>query len=212
MSESGSPFVPNAALAGFAGAGILAAAADSLGKGLVLGIGASLCALVLAATIPALRSLVPDRLRAPSALSLAAALASLYSLALRAYSPATSESLGIFLPLLAVNCLDMHVLRRASLSQERVRSRDEGEERARFLGLAREALGYLLAAALVGALREAAGSGTISLPTPGGDFRIILSDAAPARLFVAPAGGFLLLGSMAAIYRLVLRWRGRRIP
>jgi Na+-translocating ferredoxin:NAD+ oxidoreductase subunit E len=201
MDERLKPFVPNPVMGGLLGLCPLVAAADSFADGAVIGLGAALSALALGALLPLLRGVLPQRLRSPVAFILAASLAALYSVGVEAYSPALASGLGLYLPLTAVNCIIIATLRHSL--------RDEGSP---FPWLLPTAAGYLLVALILSGLREFLGAGTLTLPSPGSPSAIAFTQAPPLRLLVAPAGGFMLLGCFAALYRFVLRIKGRRIP
>lgn len=207
MSDREAPFTPNPVLGGLLGLGPLAAAARSLSEGLVLGLGAALCALILGAAIPPLRRQLPERFRAPASLLLAAALALLYGLAIEAYFPVSAAGLGIYLSLLAVNCLSLQAIRLSARQSDR-----KIDSPVRYGIVARGAGSYFLVACFLGAIRELLGLGTLSLPGIGPDHvLLVISSEAPLRILATPAGGFLLLGFMTALYRAALRSRGRRI-
>jgi Na+-translocating ferredoxin:NAD+ oxidoreductase RnfE subunit len=70
---------------------------------------------------------------------------------------------------------------------------------------------FFITAACVGGLREIIGLGTLTLPTPGlTPSRIEVTDFAPLRILVSPAGGFILLGFFIAAYRAILGVGGRK--
>ncbi len=201
-------FVPNPIFAGLVGICPLVAASRSLAEGIVYGLGAALCALLLGAVVPATRAIIADRLQAPATIALSAAAALAYASCARAYSPPIAAGLWIYLPLLAVSGLSLSTLRRSSTP--------EGlgpDGSSRFAQVALEALMFLLTAAFVGGFREILGLGTLTLPTPGiSPARLELVDFAPARMLVSPAGGFILLGFLVAAYRGMVRARGRSQP
>jgi len=202
MEARREPFTPDPLLGALIGLCPVVAASDSLADGVILGLGAALSALVLGLSLPSLKSLMPARLRSPMAFALAAGLAALYGLAAEAYSPLLAKGLGIYLPLVAVNCLVLASLRRGLRP---------GEDSA--LGLAATVFLYFLVSVLVAGLREVLGAGSLTLPTPGLSPRsLVILESPPLRLLVAPAGGFMVLGCLAAAYRLVQRVRGRRLP
>jgi len=212
MSDRAKPFIPNPVLGGLMGLGPLAVAARSLADGIVLGLGAALSSLALGALLPALRSRLPERFRAPASLALSTFLAMVYGLAVEIYLPIETSGLWIYLPLLAVNCLCLHSIRLSASPSER-----GPEKKGSFGTIAQEATGYLVIACALGAFREACGLGTLTLPnlgstSGGGIMRIVFAPEPPLRLLAAPAGGFITLGLMTAVYRLALRIRGRRIP
>jgi electron transport complex protein RnfE len=206
MSDNREGFVPNPLLTGLVGICPLIAAAKSLAEGVVYGLGAAFCAVSLGALVPLLRGVVADRLRAPATLALSAALALSYSLCVGIYSPTIASGLWIYLPLLAVSGLSLSVLRRTYVNGSL-----GPDGRSRFGPIALEAFMFLLTASFVGGLREIAGLGTLTLPTPGLALeRVAISDFAPLPMLVSPAGGFILLGFIVAAYRSIVRTAGRR--
>ena len=218
MSDRDSPFSPDPVLGSLLGLGPLAVAARSLAEGLILGFGAALCALVLGAAIPPLRRQLPERFRAPASLILSTALALLYGLAAEAYFPVASAGLWLYLPLLAVNCLSLQAIRLSArqVARQAALQGEEGYQPVdvplRFAIVLKGAGSYLVLASALGAFRELFGIGSLTLPGFGPDrFVLTLSSEAPLRLLVTPAGGFLLLGFLTALYRAILRARGRRI-
>jgi len=208
MKSERAAYVPNPVFGGLLGICPLVAAANSLVNGFVLGAGAALSVAVLVAFLPLIQGFVPDRLRAPASLALAAGLALLVAAGVEALSPAVARALGVYLPLIAVSCVSLHALRRAPAATDLMRGESTGAFGAGSLLV--EAALYFGAATFIGAVRELAGSGTLSFPMPGSQaFLFSLGDSSPARLFAAPAGGFLVLGCLAAAYRAILRARKR---
>jgi Na+-translocating ferredoxin:NAD+ oxidoreductase subunit E len=206
MSEPKEGFVPNPVFAGLVGICPLIAVSKSLAEGIVYGLGAALSALILGAVIPPLRGVVADRLQAPVNLALSTALAISYGFCAALYSPSIAASLWIYLPLLAVSGLSLTTLRRSSAP-----GRFGPDGQSRFGTIVVEAILFLLTAAFISALREIIGLGTLTFPTPGLEpSRLILTDYAPSRIFISPAGGFILLGFLVAGYRWILRIGGRK--
>lgn len=206
MSIEKEGFVPNPILAGLIGICPIVAAAKSLAEGVAYGLGAALCAILLGLLIPPARSFLPDRLQAPASLALSAALALLYGFCLGIYSPALAAGLWIYLPLLAASGLSLVALRLSSFS-----SRSGPDGQSRLLVISLQSGWFLITSAFVGALREILGLGTLTIPTPGISLsRIAVMDCAPLRMLVSPAGGFILLGFLVALYRVTLRASGRK--
>lgn len=206
MSEGKDGFVPNPVLAGLVGICPLIAVSRSLAEATVYGLGAAFCSIVLGAVAPPLRSVIADRLQAPAMLALSAALALVYGFCARIYSPAIAAGLWIYSPLLAVSGLSLSTLRRSSLPG---RIGPDGQSRLGAVTL--EAVMFLFSAAFIGAAREIAGLGTLTLPLPGLP-RIYVADFAPLRILVSPSGGFILLGFVIAAYRTLARVSGRKLP
>jgi electron transport complex protein RnfE len=206
MRARSSVFMPNPLLAGTLGICPLVAADRSLPEGLALGLGAALCSLALGAVAAPSRSIVPDRLRSLFSLALSAAIALLYSFGVEAYSPSVAEGLGIFLPLLSVSALSLHTLRRSAAGMGTAASRE------RYSSIVKEAVVFLATAVLLGAAREALGPGSLTIPLPR-DGELVLAELpfSSIRTLASPAGGFMLIGCLAAAYKVVLRRSGRKI-
>ena len=206
MSFKKEGFVPNPILAGLIGICPLVVAAKSLAEGAAYGLGAALCAFLLGLLIPPARVFLPDRLQAPASLALSAALALIYGFCLEMYSSALAAGLWIYLPLLAASGLSLVALR---LSSSASRSGPDGQSRLAVIAL--QSAWFLVTSACVGAARELLGLGTLTIPTPGPSLsRIAVADFAPLRILVSPAGGFILLGFLVALYRVTLRASGRK--
>jgi electron transport complex protein RnfE len=206
VSDTKEGFVPNPVLTGLVGICPLVAAAKSLTEGLVYGLGAALCASALAAIVPLLKPAIADRLKAPATLALSAVLALSYAACVRIYSPTIAAGLWIYLPLLAVSGLSLSVLRRTSSN-----GRFGSDGRSRFGAIALESLLFFITASFVGGMREIVGLGTLTLPTPGLSLTCVaITDFAPLRILVSPAGGFIVLGFIVAIYRSTVRMGGRK--
>jgi electron transport complex protein RnfE len=206
MSFEKEGFVPNPILAGLIGICPLVVAAKSFAEGAAYGLGATLCALLLGLLIPPARDFLPDRLQAPASLAISAALALIYALCLGMYSPALAAGLGIYLPLLAVSGLSLVALRLSSFP-----SRSGPDGQSRLAVIAMQSAWFLVTSACVGAAREILGLGMLTIPTPGASLsRIAVADFSPLRILVSPAGGFILLGFLVALYRVTLRASGRK--
>ncbi len=209
MSAGREGFIPNPVFAGLVGICPLIAASRSLAEATIYGLGAALCALLLGAVALPLKSVIPDRLQAPSMLALSCSAALVYGYCAKIYSPAIAAGLWIYLPLLAVSGLSLGVLRRSSTSTDRIGP----DGQSRFGAVAFEAVMFLFTAAIFGGARELIGLGTLTLPVPGlNPSRIQLEDFAPLRLLVSPAGGFILIGFAVAAYRSIIRVSGRKLP
>lgn len=208
MSASREAFIPNPVFAGLVGICPLVAVSRTLAEATIYGLGAALCALLLGAVALPLKSVVPDRLQAPSMLVLSCSAALVYGYCARIYSPVIAAGLWIYLPLLAVSGLSLGVLRRYSATSDRIGP----DGQSRFGAIALEAGMFLLTAAIFGGARELIGMGTLTLPIPGLPSRIQLADFAPLRMLVSPAGGFILIGFAVAAYRSIIHVSGRKLP
>ncbi len=169
------------------------AVSDLVSKALGLGVGVILVLLAAVAAARLLRPIIPERLQPFVWLVLVAALVSLVDLAMQAWLPALRQQLGIYLQLLAVNCLILGLVERLARSRSLSRS----------LWLAAgQGTGFALALVLIALVREVLGSGTITLfPLGGfeGVLRIPVLSQYPARAVSLAAGALLVLGYLAAL-------------
>lgn len=161
-----------------------------------IGMGTSvLIVLVLSNTIISLiKNFVPNNIRIPIYITVIATLVTLLQIVLSIFLPALYDSLGIYLPLIVVNCI---VLGRAEAyaSQNPVKQ-------SLYDGLA-TGLGFLFALAIIGFFRELLGTGSVSLL----HFSILGPDEAMA-ILVQPSGAFLIFGMLAWIANTVKSKKG----
>lgn len=137
--------------------------------------------------ISAIKNLVPDKIRIPVYIVVIATFVTLLQMLMQAYAPALNESLGIFIPLIVVNCI---LLGRAEAFASRhnvVSSIADG------IGAG---LGFTVALTLLGACREFLGSGSIASLS-------IFPESSGALLFILAPGAFIMLGFLIAAYRYI---------
>jgi electron transport complex protein RnfE len=135
-----------------------------------------------------------------------------FELILLAFVPDESASLGIYVPLIAVNCI---VLERFAASGNREPVRNIGRDIAKSLqesgGLG---VGFAISLIAISLVRETLGSGTITLFPIGsfaGTIEVGNVSLAPARALAYAGGGLLCLGYLAGAARLLGRLKGRRL-
>ena len=163
-------------------------------NGLGMGIAATVVLVCSNALVSLLRKVIPDKVRIPAYVLIIATFVTLVEMLLRKFVPALYDALGIYLPLIVVNCI---ILARAEAFAS---TNKVGDSVLDGLGMG---LGFTLALMLLGVIREFLGAGTFFTGSFGGaDFGVTLG-AMPdyaMSVFVLPAGGFLTLGLvMAAI-------------
>lgn len=149
-----------------------------------MGLAATVVLLCSNVTISALRKVIPDAVRIPAYIVLIAGFVTLVQMLIRAFSPALNEALGIYLPLIVVNCI---ILGRAEMFANKnpvVASALDG------IGMG---LGFTLALFAMASVREIFGNGTFfGMPLP------ILYENNISILTLAP-GGFFVFGCMIAL-------------
>lgn len=163
-------------------------------NGLGMGVAATVVLVCSNALVSLLRRVIPDKVRIPAYVLIIATFVTLVEMLLRKFVPALYDALGIYLPLIVVNCI---ILARAEAFAS---TNKVGDSVLDGLGMG---LGFTLALVLLGVIREFLGSGTFFVGSFGdAEFGVTLGDMPDYAMsvFVMPAGGFLTLGLvMAAI-------------
>ena len=160
------------------------------------GIGMGISVLIILTcsniVISLLRKIIPPKIRIACYIVVIAGFVTMVDLLLQAYLPSLSESLGVFIPLIVVNCI---ILGRAEAFASK------NSVGASLLDGIFQGIGYTVALIIMCVVRELLGSGTIlggfSFINNGGGIRVI-PEVYPALLVVLPVGGFLTLGCLIA--------------
>ena len=162
----------------------------SLFNGIGMGLAVTIITICSNVLISALRKVIPSQIRIAAYITIIAGFVTVVDLLLKAFIPALSESLGVFIPLIVVNCM---VLGRA----EGFASKN-GVLASAVDGLC-QGIGYTVALVITCVIRELLGSGTFGggLLNGGEGIRII-PEGIPAMQMVMPVGGFLVLGFVIA--------------
>ena len=134
--------------------------------------------------ISCIKQLTPDKVRIPVFVVVIATFVTILQLLVKAYMPEVDKSLGIFIPLIVVNCIILGRAEAFACKNTPLASVCDG------IGIG---LGFTLALTLLGAVREILGAGSI-LGIP------LLPDTTHVLLFVLPPGAFITLGYLVAIF------------
>ena len=163
----------------------------SLFNGIGMGLAVTIITICSNILISALRKVIPSQIRIAAYITIIAGFVTIVDLFLQAYIPALAESLGVFIPLIVVNCM---VLGRAEAFASK-----NGVLASAVDGLC-QGIGYTVALVIVCVIRELLGSGTFGggLLGPGGAGITIIPQPFPAMQMVMPVGGFLILGVVLA--------------
>ena len=146
--------------------------------------------------ISAIKNLIPDMVRIPSFIVVIASFVTLLQMIMQAYVPALYATLGLFIPLIVVNCIVLGRAEAFAAKNNPVASLFDG------LGMG---LGFTLAITLLSCIRELLGSGTIF------GTRFMPEWFEPMAIAVQPAGGFILLGlTLAAVTAISARTQKRK--
>ncbi len=165
------------------------------------GIGMGLCVTIILicsnVVISLLRKVIPSKIRIAAYVVVIAGFVTIVDLLMQAYLPALSESLGIFIPLIVVNCI---ILGRAEAFASK------NSVAASALDGVFQGLGYTIVLVIMCVVRELLGSGTFGggiLGVDGAGIRI-LPEQFPAMMMILPVGGFLTLGVLIAVVQYFL--------
>ena len=163
----------------------------SLFNGIGMGLAVTVILTCSNILISALRKVIPNQIRIAAYIVIIAGFVTIVDLALKAFIPALSASLGVFIPLIVVNCI---VLGRAEAFASK-----NGVLASAVDGIC-QGIGYTVALVIVCVIRELLGSGTFGggLLGPGGAGIRIIPEQFPAMQIVMPVGGFLVLGFVLA--------------
>ena len=163
----------------------------SLFNGIGMGLAVTVITICSNVLISALRKVIPNQIRIAAYITIIAGFVTMVDLFLQAYIPALASSLGVFIPLIVVNCM---VLGRAEAFASK-----NGILASAVDGLC-QGIGYTVALVVVCVIRELLGSGTFGggLLGPGGAGIQIIPQPFPAMQIVMPVGGFLVLGFVLA--------------
>ena len=170
-------------------------------NGLGMGIAVTIILTLSNIIIAAIRNIVPDKIRIAMFIVVIAGFVTMVDLLLQAFVPALSESLGVFIPLIVVNCI---ILGRAESF-----SYKNGVAASAVDGIC-QGIGYTVVLLIMCVIREFLGAGTFGggILGPGGVFEggalgagkgiTILPEQYPMKLLTLPVGGFIVLAVLIA--------------
>lgn len=165
------------------------AVTTSLKNGIGMGLSATAVLIASNAIISVLRKIIPQKVRIAAYIVVIAAFVTMIQMALNAFLPELSNSLGIFIPLIVVNCI---ILARAEAFASK-----NGVWHSAVDGLGM-GLGFTLALSVISAVREFLGAGTIfDIPIYGDVIK-------PMSIITLAPGGFIILGLLVALVNYIM--------
>ena len=180
------------------------ATTTSLSNAIGMGAAATVVLICSNIVISLLRKFIPDKVRIAAFITIIAGFVTIIDLSLQAFVPSLAASLGLFLPLIVVNCI---ILGRA----EAYASKNKVLPSA--LDGVCMGIGFTFALVLMGFFRELLGAGTILSGYVGADklgIQIPGLYQYPASMMILPAGGFLMMGFiLAAIQHIMNKKEGK---
>ncbi len=158
----------------------------SLFNGLGMGLSVTIILICSNVLISALRKVIPSQIRIAAYIVIIAGFVTIVDLLLQAFLPDLAESLGVFIPLIVVNCI---ILGRAEAFASK-----NGVLASAVDGLC-QGIGYTVALVIMCVIRELLGAGTFGGGIlNGSEDIVIIPEGYPAMQMVMPVGGFLTLG------------------
>ena len=165
-------------------------------NGLGMGVAVTVILTLSNVIIAAIRKIVPDKIRIAMFIVVIAGFVTCVDLLIQAFVPALSESLGVFIPLIVVNCI---ILGRAESF-----SYKNGVAASFWDGIF-QGFGYTVVLMVMCIIREFLGAGTFGGGIlNGGDGIQILPEQFPIGMLTLPVGGFLCLGTLIAVMQWAL--------
>ncbi len=159
------------------------AVTTSVKNGLGMGLSAAAVLVCSNVIISLLRKIIPDKVRIAAYIVIIAAFVTVIQMCLNAFLPELSGSLGIFIPLIVVNCIILARAEAFASKNTPLKSAADG------LGMG---LGFTAALCIISAVREFLGAGTIfDIPIYGASIK-------PAAVIIMAPGGFIVLGLLVA--------------
>ena len=179
----------------------------SVNNGLGMGV-AVICVLIMSNVIISLvRNITPEEIRIPVYIVIIATLVKIIQMLIEAYAPALNTSLGVFIPLIVVNCI---ILGRAEAFASKHGVLDSALDG---LGMG---LGYTLAVTSMSLIREVLSTGMINLVNPFDETQVlfnirILPDDYVISMFSSPVGAFVTFAILAALVSIYKNHAGQKV-
>jgi len=181
-------FKENPIFAQFLGMCATLAVTTSVINGIGMGLSTTVVLVASNILISLIRNLIPNKIRIAAYIIIIAGCVTAVEMILNAFAPAISKSLGIFIPLIVVNCIILGRAESFASKNDVAKSALDG------LGMG---LGFTLALVTLGSVREILGNGTfLGIQLFGEGFQ-------PATILILPPGAFIMLGMILAIIQLV---------
>ena len=163
------------------------AVTTSVENALGMGLAASFVLICSNIVISAVRKFIPGKVRIPCFIVVIATFVTIVDLIMHAYVPALHKSLGLFIPLIVVNCIILGRAEAFASKHPIVLSTVDG------IGMG---IGFTLGLAVLGACREILGNGTITI---WGDLQFAIPGFDPILLLILAPGGFIALGCLLGL-------------
>ena len=159
------------------------------GNGIGMGLAVTFVLVFSNLVISLLRKAIPDQIRIPAFIVVIATFVTIVQLVVKAFVPALDAALGVFIPLIVVNCIIFGRAEAFAFKNKPIPAIVDG------LGMG---IGFTIAITLISAVRELFGAGTLL------GVQVMPAGYMPMDLLVKPAGGFIVLGLLLALMNKLL--------
>ena len=166
------------------------AVSTAAGNGLGMGLSTTFVLVFANLVISLLRKVIPEKVRIPSFVVVIATFVTIIDLLIKAFVPSLSSSLGIYIPLIVVNCIIFARAESFAFKNAPIPSVFDG------LGMG---LGFTASLTLLSSVREIIGSGTWF------GMQVMPAAYKPMAIIVSPSGGFITLGILILIVNAVVK-------
>ncbi|MBO7235045.1 MAG: electron transport complex subunit E [Alistipes sp.] len=164
--------------------GVTSSAINGIGMGV-----ATMAVLIMSnIVISLIKNLIPGKVRIPAFIVVIASFVTIIEMLMQAYVPSLYASLGVFIPLIVVNCIILGRAEAFASKNSVVDSALDG------IGIG---LGFTLSLTVIGAVREVLGAGSI--------FGYTFADGVMPLLFILAPGGFIVLGYLMVLFNKVAK-------
>lgn len=164
-------------------------------RGLGMGLATTFVLVFSNMVISMLRNIIPEKVRIPSFIVVIATFVTIIDLVIKAFLPSMSDSLGIYIPLIVVNCIIFARAEAFAFKNPVLPSIVDG------LGMG---LGFTLSITLLSAVREIIGTGKFF------DMQIMPVSYQPMAVIISPSGGFLTLGILLLVVNALIKYVQKR--
>ena len=158
-------------------------------NGLSMGLPTTFVLIFSNLSISLLKKLIPDAVRIPAFIVVIASFVTVLELMIKGFLPSLQASLGIYIPLIVVNCIVLGRAEAVAAKQSPIYSMFDG------IGIG---LGFTLALVLLGAIREVMGAGTIFGAT-------LFPETYGSLIFILPPGAFMVLGFLITLFNVLTK-------
>lgn len=165
------------------------AVTTTVSNGIGMGLSATFVLICSNFFISMLRKFIPSKIRIASYIVIIAGFVSTVEMVIKAWLPDLSKSLGLFIPLIVVNCIILARAEAFASKNAPIPSAVDGFACG---------IGFTIALTVISAIRELFGNGTLL------GFNIMGENFSPALLLILPAGGFLVLGFLIALVQFIM--------